>query len=79
MPPDYNSGFEMKAELPTKEGSIAELESPLGDLKPQWSTIVSPVSTMPQQRNGWQAHSPQGGAMELPAYTTRRNYQELPG
>lgn len=79
IPLDHNSSFEMKAELPTKEGSAAELESPLGDLKPQWNTTVSLAAKTPQQHNGWRSHSPQGGAMELPAYTMRGNYQELPG
>lgn len=79
IPSDNNFGLETKAELPTKEVSAAELESPISDLKPQWSTIVSPVSTIPQQYNGWQTHAPQGGAMELSAYTMRRSYQELPG
>jgi len=78
MPSDSSSAFEAKAELPTKEASTVELPSPIANAKVAYSSTNSPVSSI-QKQYDWQAYAPQPGVMELPAYSVKGNYQELPG
>jgi len=77
MPSAMNdSNFEMKAELPAKEISTAELPPPFTDVKSPWSTTASPIE---QGQEMWKKHGHQPIAMELPAYQMKGRYQELPG
>ena len=78
MPSDSNTAFETKAELASKEISTAELPSPLTNPNVPYSSTTSPVSSI-QKQPDWQKYTPQPDTMELPAYSVRGNYQELPG